>query len=252
MVLDGTLSAGRLPPDSYFQAVGSGTGAIAAWEAAERLIADAGSAPASRLSTSPRTSPFVPMVRAWEAGRRDILPAEDMPDVEASISRVYADVLTNRHPPWGGSAAGGLRRPRGLRRPGVCGRERRRPVRRETLCRDRRDRPRPGGGCRGRLALRAAEEGLVGPDERILLNVTGGGVCACGRGPRPLPGRALPPGPGRRGLRWGRAGCRPGMAFGAGGGGPCVKDVSSTGSPPSGGSIPWRASPATGRRSSAP
>jgi cysteate synthase len=40
------------------------------------------------------------MVRAWEAGRREIA-AEDMPEAGASIARVSADVLTNRHPPWG-------------------------------------------------------------------------------------------------------------------------------------------------------
>ncbi|MGI6023292.1 MAG: cysteate synthase [Methanoculleus sp.] len=100
VMLDGAVSAGRLP-DYYFQAVGSGTGGIAAWEAAERLIADGrfGSRlPELHLS---QNLPFVPMVRAHEAGRRDIVPSEDMPDPEASIARVSADVLTNRHPPWG-------------------------------------------------------------------------------------------------------------------------------------------------------
>ena len=39
VMLDAAVTTGRIP-DHYFQAVGSGTGAIAAWEAAMRLIGD--------------------------------------------------------------------------------------------------------------------------------------------------------------------------------------------------------------------
>ena len=38
-VLSAVTTIGRIP-DYYFQAVGSGTGAIAAWEANQRLIED--------------------------------------------------------------------------------------------------------------------------------------------------------------------------------------------------------------------
>ncbi|BBL67111.1 cysteate synthase [Methanoculleus chikugoensis] len=173
VVLDGTLSAGRLP-DSYFQAVGSGTGAIAAWEAAERLIADGRFGtrlPALHLS---QNLPFVPMVRAWEAGRRDILPAEDMPDVEASISRVYADVLTNRHPPWGvrGGVYDALAASGG--RVYAVGNDDARSAGRLFAETEEIDLD-PAAAVAVASLLRAAEEGLVGPDERILLNVTGGG-----------------------------------------------------------------------------
>lgn len=173
VMLDGALSAGRLP-DCYFQAVGSGTGGIAAWEAAERLVADGrfGSRlPALHLS---QNLPFVPMVRAWEAGRREFLPAEDMPDAEASIARVSADVLTNRHPPWGirGGVYDALLASGG-RMYAVANDDARSAGRlfadTEEIDLD------PAAAVAVASLLRAAEEGLVGPDEHILLNVTGGG-----------------------------------------------------------------------------
>ena len=98
-MLAGTLAMGTLP-DWYLQAVGSGTGGIAAYEASLRLIAD------GRFGTRmPRlllfqNEPFIPMVRAWQEKRREIKD-EDMPDAEQAISQVYSDVLTNRTPPYG-------------------------------------------------------------------------------------------------------------------------------------------------------
>lgn len=99
VMLDGAVTIGKLP-EYYFQAVGSGTGGIAAWEAATRLIGDGrfGSTyPELHLS---QNLPFVPMVRAWNAGRDHIID-EDMPDAQASIAAVSAHVLTNRTPPYG-------------------------------------------------------------------------------------------------------------------------------------------------------
>ncbi len=99
VMLDAAVTIGKLP-EYYFQAVGSGTGGIAAWEAAARLIGDGcfGSVfPELHLS---QNLPFVPMVRAWNAGRDHIID-EDMPDAQASIAAVSAPVLTNRTPPYG-------------------------------------------------------------------------------------------------------------------------------------------------------
>ena len=99
VMLDAAVTIGKLP-EYYFQAVGSGTGGIAAWEAAARLIGDGrfGSMyPELHLS---QNLPFVPMVRAWNAGRDHILE-EDMPNAQASINAVSAHVLTNRTPPYG-------------------------------------------------------------------------------------------------------------------------------------------------------
>jgi cysteate synthase len=105
VMLDGTVTIGKMP-DYYFQAVGSGTGGISAWEAALRLKDDGrfGSVlPSLHLS---QNLPFVPMVSAWNDHRRALVPAKDMPDAKQAISMVYSDVLTNREPPY--SLRGGV------------------------------------------------------------------------------------------------------------------------------------------------
>ncbi|HOI58419.1 MAG: cysteate synthase [Methanoculleus sp.] len=173
VMLDGALAAGRLP-DYYFQAVGSGTGGIAAWEAAERLIADGrfGSRlPELHLS---QNLPFVPMVRAWGAGRREIVPAEDMPDAESSIARVSASVLTNRHPPWGirGGVYDALAASGG--RMYAVANDEAQSARRLFADTEGIDLD-PAAAVAVASLVRAVEEGLVGPDDHILLNVTGGG-----------------------------------------------------------------------------
>ena len=105
VMLDATVSTGRIP-DYYVQAVGSGTGAIAAWEAAQRLIRDGRYGSHLPYMILSQNLPFVPMAKAWNAGRREIDPISDMADAEHSIAQVYADVLTNRNPPYG--ITGGL------------------------------------------------------------------------------------------------------------------------------------------------
>lgn len=172
VMLNGTIAAGRLP-DYYFQAVGSGTGGIAAWEAAERLAADGrfGSRlPELHLS---QNLPFVPMVRAWEAGRGAVV-TEDMPDAEASIARVYADVLTNRHPPWGvrGGVSDALAASGG--RMYAVSNEEARDAGKLFLDSEEIDLD-PAAAVAVASLARAVEEGLIDPEKRVLLNITGGG-----------------------------------------------------------------------------
>ncbi|HJK01871.1 MAG TPA: cysteate synthase [Methanocorpusculum sp.] len=104
VMLDATMTIGRMP-DHYFQAIGSGTGGIAAWEAAMRLVVDGrfgNVAPRLHLA---QNLPFVPMVRAWKE-RRATLMERDMPNVSEAIAHVSAPVLTNRNPPY--SLPGGV------------------------------------------------------------------------------------------------------------------------------------------------
>ncbi len=92
-------------PDFYFQAVGSGTGAIAAWEANLRFIEDGrfGSHKA-RLMVS-QNKPFVPMYDAWRADSRPMLPY-NADQARRDAAEICAPVLSNRKPPY--SLAGGL------------------------------------------------------------------------------------------------------------------------------------------------
>ena len=103
-VLSATTHIGRVP-DFYFQAVGSGTGAIAAWEANLRLIEDGRfGSHKMRLMVS-QNAPFLPMYKAWKADSRALLPY-DADQARSDAESINAKVLSNRKPPY--SLAGGL------------------------------------------------------------------------------------------------------------------------------------------------
>ncbi|MFX0078623.1 MAG: cysteate synthase [Candidatus Hermodarchaeota archaeon] len=102
VMLDGAFTMKRLP-DHYFQAIGSGTGAIGSWEMAMRLKNQGWRGDLTfHLS---QNAPFVPIYNAWQAGRRQIKPA-DMPNAKQSIEQLHALVLSNRTPPY--SIQGGV------------------------------------------------------------------------------------------------------------------------------------------------
>lgn len=103
-VLSAATAIGRIP-DYYFQAVGSGTGAIAAWEANQRLVEDGRFGENTMKLMVSQNAPFVPMYDAWRADSRQMLPYdEDKARRDAEI--IDAKVLSNRRPPYG--LAGGL------------------------------------------------------------------------------------------------------------------------------------------------
>lgn len=103
-VLSAVTTIGRIP-DYYFQAVGSGTGAIAAWEANMRLIEDGRFGKnIMRLMVS-QNAPFLPMYEAWRADSRALLPYDDN-QARHDAEIIDAKVLSNRRPPY--SIAGGL------------------------------------------------------------------------------------------------------------------------------------------------
>lgn len=95
---------GRIP-DFYFQAVGSGTGAIAAWEANLRFIEDGRFGTNKAKIYVSQNSPFLPMYDAWKAHSRAMLPY-DAERARKDAAEIVAKVLSNRKPPY--SLAGGL------------------------------------------------------------------------------------------------------------------------------------------------
>ena len=103
-VLSATAFIGRIP-DFYFQAVGSGTGAIAAWETNLRLIADGRFGSHKMKLMVSQNAPFLPMYHAWKAGSRNLLPYDDN-QARLDAESINAKVLSNRKPPYG--LAGGL------------------------------------------------------------------------------------------------------------------------------------------------
>jgi len=98
-MLSATTFIGEIP-DYYFQAVGSGTGAIAAWEANLRLIADGRFSNKKMQLFLSQNLPFVPMVKAWNVNSRELLPFDDI-EARKQVEAIDAKVLSNRKPPYG-------------------------------------------------------------------------------------------------------------------------------------------------------
>ena len=98
-VLSAVTTIGRIP-DYYFQAVGSGTGAIAAWEANMRLIEDGSYGTNMMKLVVSQNAPFVPMFNAWRVDSREMLPYDD-DKARRDVEIIDAKVLSNRRPPYG-------------------------------------------------------------------------------------------------------------------------------------------------------
>ena len=103
-ILSAATTIGRIP-DYYFQAVGSGTGAIAAWEANMRLVEDGRFGNHLMKLMVSQNAPFVPMFDAWRADSRTMLPYEEG-KARRDVEIIDAKVLSNRKPPYG--IVGGL------------------------------------------------------------------------------------------------------------------------------------------------
>ncbi|MCF6357743.1 MAG: cysteate synthase, partial [Draconibacterium sp.] len=71
-MLSATTTIGQIP-DYYFQAVGSGTGAVAAWEANLRLIEDGRFGSTKMKLRVAQNLPFTPIYDAWEIDSRSML-----------------------------------------------------------------------------------------------------------------------------------------------------------------------------------
>ncbi|MBR4883195.1 MAG: cysteate synthase [Bacteroidales bacterium] len=103
-VLSAAEVIGRIP-DSYFQAIGSGTGTIAAYEANLRLIEDGRFGSHLMKLIPSQNIPFTPMYDAFKADSRALLPFDE-DEARVKALEITAKVLSNRKPPY--SIAGGL------------------------------------------------------------------------------------------------------------------------------------------------
>ncbi|HBH60271.1 MAG TPA: cysteate synthase [Nitrospiraceae bacterium] len=102
VMLEAVSKMGRLP-DRYVQAVGSGTGAIAAWEMAGRFLRDGRygwKAPVLHLA---QNLPFAPMVKAWNKGSRRLFAKDLNPEL---IEQITTRVISTRYPAY--SVQGGV------------------------------------------------------------------------------------------------------------------------------------------------
>jgi cysteate synthase len=103
-VVDAVTTIGKIP-DYYFQAIGSGTGAIAAWEANLRFIEDGRFGNNKMKLMISQNAPFLPIKDAWDARSRNMLPLDDNL-ARKQVEEINAKVLSNRRPPY--SLIGGL------------------------------------------------------------------------------------------------------------------------------------------------
>lgn len=95
---------GRIP-DSYFQAIGSGTGTIAVWENNLRLIED-GRFGSHKMRLYPsQNDPFTIMYDSWKIHSRNLVPMSPQ-EARTAAAEIEAKVLSNRKPPY--SLSGGL------------------------------------------------------------------------------------------------------------------------------------------------
>jgi len=104
VVLSAAEAIGRIP-DHYFQAIGSGTGGIAAWEMSCRLLEDGRYGNHKMQLHLVQNEPFTIMADAWQQGSSELLPLSEE-EARSRLSKVYAKMLSNRQPPY--STRGGV------------------------------------------------------------------------------------------------------------------------------------------------
>ena len=98
VVLAAVEELGELPAH-YVQAVGSGTGAIAAWEMSLRLAEDGRFGQRRMRLHLVQNTPFAPMTDAWLSGRRRLEVPEEA-ESRRLVGGLHSRVLSNRHPPF--------------------------------------------------------------------------------------------------------------------------------------------------------
>jgi cysteate synthase len=185
IVLAAVDAIGTLP-DVYVQAVGSAAGALAAHEAALRLVRDGrfGSR-VPRLVLS-QNAPFTPIHDAWSR-RAAALGEQHAADTRERQSRIAATVLGNPAPPYAA--------PGGIREALVDSGGRTHAITNDAMARAMLQfvelegiDVEPAAGVAIAALAQAVHDGSIGRDETVLLNVTGGG-----RARRPVVTSRQPP-----------------------------------------------------------
>ena len=171
-VLSATTFIGRVP-DYYFQAVGSGTGAIAAWEANLRLINDGRFGTHKMKLIVSQNAPFNPIYEAWKAGSREMLEYEDTL-AHTHVEEIDAKVLSNRRPPY--PIAGGLFDALIDTEGDVMKvtNEEAREANKEFFLSEGID-IHPAAAVATASLINAVDSGRINPEAVIMLNITGGG-----------------------------------------------------------------------------
>ncbi len=169
-LLEAVSVMGRLP-DHYVQAVGSGTGAIAVREMSGRFLGDGrygSSLPRLHLA---QNLPFAPMLKAWDRGSRQLDSADLDP---ALIEQITTRVISTRYPAY--SVEGGVcdaLQSCGGRMYGVVNDEVFESM--DIYAKAEGIDIVPAAGVAVAALRQAVANGHIKRDEKVLLNITGGG-----------------------------------------------------------------------------
>lgn len=170
VVLESVLTMGSLP-DRYFQAVGSGTGGIAAWEASLRLIGDGRFGSKLPVLHLAQNLPCAPIYNAVHGGTHDPKCPNGM----------YDAVLFNRRAPF--DIPGGVSAALAATNGSVVGITNQEAEEASRLFeRLEGNDVMPAAAVAVAALIKAVAEGQVGKDEKLLLNITGGGEGRLKRG----------------------------------------------------------------------
>ncbi len=170
VLLEAVDTMGRLP-DHYIQAVGSGAGAIAVWEMADRFIRD------GRFGKRPprlhlvQNLPFAPMYKAWMRASRQLDPRDLRPEL---IWPIATRVLSTRYPAYG--VQGGVYDALSATNGAMYGVENDEIYRAMELFEKLEGIDIvPAAGAAVAALVLAVGKNAIRPDEHVLLNITGGG-----------------------------------------------------------------------------
>lgn len=177
VLLEAILKMKRLP-EHYFQAVGSGTGAIGVWEMSERFLKDGRFGSRLPVLHLAQNRPFTPMMNAWEKGSRALFPEDLNPEL---LGQITTRVLSTRYPAY--SIKGGVYdalkatdgKMYGIENPDVYkGMDMFEELEGIDIV--------PASGVAVGALVEAVNKNYLRKDEIILLNITGGGERRLGRG----------------------------------------------------------------------
>lgn len=171
-MLNAVETMGQIP-HYYFQAIGSGAGGIAAYEAARRLVDDGRfGEELPRLMLS-QNLPFVPIYMSWKSRRRELVEISD-DDGRRQIQQIAAQVLSNRRPPY--ACKGGVFDILTETRGDMLAADNLEALHAKRLFEETEEIDiDPAGAVAFATLIKAARYGGIERDALVLLNITGGG-----------------------------------------------------------------------------
>jgi cysteate synthase len=169
-MLEAVSKIGRLP-DHYVQAVGSGTGAIGAWEMAVRFLRDGRFGSQLPILHLGQNLPFAPMLHAWEKKSRTLFADDLKPEL---ISQITTRVLSTRYPAY--SIQGGIYDALTATKGTMYGIENDEVYAgMDTFLGTEGIDIVPASGVAVAALMKAVRTGAIRKNESVLLNITGGG-----------------------------------------------------------------------------